>query len=42
MKPVESGDKPLKQNPFITYRDPVTGLWIVDTKEQQKPNLGIA
>lgn len=22
-------DKPLKQNPFLTYRDPETGKWIV-------------
>ena len=21
--------KPLKQNPFLTYRDPVTGRWVV-------------
>ncbi len=21
--------KPLKQNPFVTYRDPVTGRWLV-------------
>lgn len=22
-------DKPLKPNPFITYRDPATGKWVV-------------
>jgi hypothetical protein len=22
-------DRPLKSNPFITYRDPITGKWIV-------------
>jgi hypothetical protein len=21
--------KPLKQNPFFTYRDPITGRWLV-------------
>ena len=24
--------KPLKNNPFSTYRDPVTGKWVVVTK----------
>ncbi|MGL5059001.1 MAG: hypothetical protein ACRC62_03380 [Microcoleus sp.] len=26
---VKSCNKPLKSNPFITYRDPLTGKWIV-------------
>jgi hypothetical protein len=26
--------QPLKSNPFITYRDPITGKWIVEN-----PNL---
>jgi hypothetical protein len=26
--------QPLKSNPFITYRDPITGQWIVEN-----PNL---
>jgi hypothetical protein len=25
--------QPLKSNPFITYRDPITGKWIVDKSE---------
>ncbi|MFB8797926.1 MAG: hypothetical protein U7126_27715 [Microcoleus sp.] len=26
---VKPCSKPLKSNPFITYRDPITGQWIV-------------
>ena len=26
---VKSCDRPLKSNPFITYRDPITGKWMV-------------
>lgn len=29
-------DKPLKSNPFTTYRDPQTGKWIVVNQEQHK------
>ncbi|HLO48413.1 MAG TPA: hypothetical protein VK211_08340 [Kamptonema sp.] len=29
-------DKPLKSNPFTTYRDPQTGKWIVVQQEQNK------
>jgi hypothetical protein len=25
-------NQPLKSNPFITYRDPITGKWIVVTQ----------
>ncbi|MGE5655595.1 MAG: hypothetical protein ACM37W_03195 [Actinomycetota bacterium] len=28
--------QPLKQNPFLTERDPVTGKWIVIEPEPQK------
>jgi hypothetical protein len=27
-KPADT-EKPLRQNPFTTYRDPVTGQWVV-------------
>ncbi|WP_255512929.1 MULTISPECIES: hypothetical protein [unclassified Tychonema] len=26
---IKSCSEPLKSNPFITYRDPITGKWIV-------------
>jgi hypothetical protein len=26
---IEPGNKTLKSNPFVTYRDPLTGKWIV-------------
>jgi|GEM_PF-4638238 len=26
---VKASTEPLKPNPFLTYRDPVTGLWVV-------------
>jgi hypothetical protein len=28
--------QPLKSNPFITYRDPITGKWIVVNQNLQK------
>ena len=28
--------KPLKSNPFITYRDPITGKWIVINQDVSK------
>ncbi len=27
-KPTQN-EKPLRENPFVTYRDPVTGQWVV-------------
>lgn len=27
-------DKPLKQNPYISYRDPETGKWVVVKSSQ--------
>ncbi|MDB9513741.1 hypothetical protein PN499_21320 [Kamptonema animale CS-326] len=33
MKPCE---KPLKSNPFTTYRDPKTGKWVVVNQEEKK------
>ena len=31
---MKTSEKPLKPNPFLTYRDPETGRWIV-VKEQE-------
>jgi hypothetical protein len=33
-------DEPLQPNPFITYRDPKTGLWLVirETVSREKEN----
>jgi hypothetical protein len=33
-------DEPLQPNPFITYRDPNTGLWLVirETVNREKEN----
>jgi hypothetical protein len=28
--------QPLKSNPFITYRDPITGKWIVENPNWPK------
>ena len=28
--------KPLRQNPFMTYRDPDTGKWLVVKQQQQQ------
>ncbi len=39
-------NKPLKSNPFITYRDPITGKWIVINQDLSKlaeqPQLAVA
>lgn len=29
-------DKTLRKNPFTSYRDPVTGQWIIIKQEQQE------
>jgi len=38
--------EPLKSNPFITYRDPITGKWIVVNqnfpKAAEQPQLAAA
>ena len=38
--------QPLKSNPFITYRDPITGKWIVVNpnwpKAAEQPQLAAA
>ena len=39
--------KPLKSNPFITYRDPITGKWMVVNpnnlpKAVEQPQLVVA
>lgn len=39
MKPC---DKPLKDNPFLTYRDPLTGKWVVVKVEEQKVKRTVA
>lgn len=33
---VQKCSKALKENPFITYRDPTTGKWVVVKAEPQK------
>ncbi|MBE9185247.1 hypothetical protein IQ270_11105 [Microcoleus sp. LEGE 07076] len=33
---VKSCSKSLKSNPFITYRDPITGKWIVADRDLSK------
>jgi hypothetical protein len=33
-------EQPLKPNPFTTYRDPKTGLWIVEPASQFLSNQG--
>ncbi|WP_413165442.1 hypothetical protein ACL6C3_03660 [Capilliphycus salinus ALCB114379] len=33
-KTMKNSEKPLKSNPFTTYRDPETGRWVV-VKDQQ-------
>ena len=33
---MEACNKPLKSNPFTTYRDPQTGKWIVVNQEENK------
>ncbi len=32
--------KPLKQNPFVTYRDPVTGRWLVVKSSSSSSSSG--
>ncbi|MBD3882822.1 hypothetical protein IFO70_13710 [Phormidium tenue FACHB-886] len=32
-------DKPLRTNPFMSYRDPKTGVWVVVTLKPLKANL---
>lgn len=39
MKPC---DKPLKTNPFNTYRDPATGKWIVVKPDPPKKTERVA
>lgn len=43
---VKPCSKPLKSNPFITYRDPITGKWIVVyqdlLKVAEQPQLAAA
>lgn len=43
---VKPCSKPLKSNPFITYRDPITGKWIVVKQNlstsAEQPQLAVA
>jgi len=41
---IKSCSEPLKPNPFITYRDPITGKWIVVNQNLSKAagNLQLA
>ncbi|MEG3839102.1 hypothetical protein [Microcoleus sp. herbarium14] len=43
---VKSCSKPLKSNPFMTCRDPITGKWIVMyqdlSKLAEQPQLAVA
>jgi hypothetical protein len=36
----QSSGPSLKQNPFTTYRDPVTGRWSVVYPEAKEPEVG--
>lgn len=36
---IKNSNKPLRSNPFITYRDPKTGSWVV-VKPQRILNNG--
>ncbi|NJK74274.1 MAG: hypothetical protein HC849_28640 [Oscillatoriales cyanobacterium RU_3_3] len=39
---IEPGNKTLKSNPFVTYRDPLTGKWIVVLHQNlQKSQAGV-
>lgn len=35
-------DKPLKANPFTTYRDPATGKWIVIVQSSAQNSENVA
>ncbi|MEB3282058.1 MAG: hypothetical protein VKK42_24375 [Lyngbya sp.] len=34
---MKNSEKPLKSNPFTTYRDPETGRWVVVKDQQTSP-----
>ncbi|MGB3694312.1 MAG: hypothetical protein WA865_04150 [Spirulinaceae cyanobacterium] len=39
-------NQPLQPNPFVTYRDPITGKWLVEKpqieKKKEKPISSVA